>query len=59
MKLKTPIGYGLVLAVALGTVGCSQADPLANVPPEKKAPDPLKLGDDPEYAKQMGGAKKN
>ncbi len=58
MKLKTQIGYGLLLAVALGTVGCGQSDPLANVPPENKAPDPTKLGDDPEYVKQMGGAKK-
>jgi hypothetical protein len=38
--------------------GCSETDPNANVPPEKMAPDPEKLGEDPEYAKQFGGAKK-
>lgn len=58
MTLKNQVGYSLLLAVALGAVGCGQTDPTANLPPEKKAPDPLQLGNDPEYAKQFGGGGK-
>ncbi len=58
VTLKNQVGYSLLLAVALGAVGCGQTDPTANLPPEKKAPDPLQLGNDPEYAKQFGGGGK-
>lgn len=56
LKRLAGVGFGLVLA--LGAIGCGQADPAANVPPEKRAPDPMQLGNDPEYVKQMGGNKK-
>lgn len=58
MDLKRHMGYGLLLAFALSAAGCTPADPTANLPPEKKAPDPLQLGNDPEYAKQFGGGGK-
>lgn len=46
----------LVFSVfVLSVIGCGKSDPNANIPPEKRAPDPLELGNDPEYAKQFGG----
>lgn len=47
----------LLVAVTLGTFGlfgCGKSDPNANLPPERMAPAPEKLGDNPEYAKQFG-----
>ena len=45
-----------VCLFAVTFVGCGgKSDPNANVTPDQIAPDPEKLGEDPEYAKQMGG----
>jgi hypothetical protein len=40
---------------ALTILGCGKSNPNAGVPPEKMAPAPDQLGNDPEYAKQFGG----
>ena len=58
MVLKRLAGVGFGLVLALGAIGCGQTDPAAKGPPEKRAPDPMQLGNDPEYVKQMGGANK-
>ena len=58
VRLKNLICFGILAAFALGASGCGPTDPTANLPPEKKAPDPMQLGNDPEYSKKFGGDKK-
>jgi predicted small lipoprotein YifL len=58
VRLKNLICCGLFLAFAMAFSGCGQSDPTANLPPEKKAPDPMQLGNDPAYAEQFGGGAK-
>ncbi|MFO1003230.1 MAG: hypothetical protein U0936_23090 [Planctomycetaceae bacterium] len=58
-RLKTTLGSLLLACVAMVISGCGgTTDPAAGIPPEKVAPAAEKLGDNPEYAKQFGGAKK-
>lgn len=46
----------LVFSVfVLSVMGCGKSNPNANVPPERIAPAPEDLGNDPEYVKQFGG----
>jgi hypothetical protein len=56
--VKSALQFLFLSCVFALVAGCGETDPNANVPPEKIAPDPTKLGEDPEYAKQFGGAKK-
>lgn len=58
MRLKNLICFGLLMTFVMIASGCGPTDPTANLPPEKKAPDPLQLGNDPEYSKKFGGGAK-
>jgi len=60
MRLVKSTCCSLFLACAAMSVsGCGEAaDPAAGIPAEKLAPAAENLGDNPDYAKQFGGAKK-
>ena len=53
-SLKQIVYLFSCLVLAVGLVGCGESsNPNADVPPEKMAPAPENLGDNPEYAEQM------
>ena len=56
-KALTFLFLGSVVTAFAGCGGTT--DPAAGIKPEEMAPAPENLGDNPEYAKQFGGGKKN
>ena len=59
LRLKTTLESLLLACIAIVVSGCGGAtDPAAGIPPEKVAAPAENLGDNPDYAKQFGGAKK-
>lgn len=56
VDMMKPLGFAVLSAFVLAIAGCGgSSDPNAGIPPEKRAPNPMELGNDPEYAKQFGG----
>lgn len=60
MRLMKCALHFLFLSCVINVVaGCGgTTDPAAGIKPEEMAPAADKLGDNPDYAKQFGGAKK-
>jgi len=56
---KSAVCFLFLGSVMTMVAGCGgETDPSAGIAPEKMAPAPENLGDNPDYAKQFGGGKK-
>ena len=58
--LNSALTFLFLSSVVTAVAGCGgTTDPAAGIKPEEMAPAAENLGDNPEYAKQFGGGKKN